>query len=114
MTPNQLTERRKALGLSVNGLGRALGVTGGAVSRWESGERAIPPYLDFTLQTLERPYMTDNPSDPDWQRIVEDMAPLYRYQIGGSGYWVECGEPQVTVVYPDGHEEIQRGIRITP
>lgn len=38
---------------------------------------------------------------------------LYRYQIGSSGYWVECRVAQVTVVYPDGHEEAQNGIIIS-
>lgn len=54
MTPDDLTVRRQALGLSINGLGRALGMTGGAVSRWEGGQRATPPWLDLALQTLER------------------------------------------------------------
>lgn len=37
---------------------------------------------------------------------------LYRYQIGSSGYWVECEAKEALVVYPDGREEPYRGIDI--
>lgn len=57
------------------------------------------------------------PPEPDLEHIVEEMAPIeeprYRYQIGASGYWVECRAPTVRVGYPDGHHEIQKGMRLT-
>src|SRR3546814_719114 len=45
---DQIRARREQLGLSKAALGRAVGVTGQAVSMWESGARSIP------LDTLER------------------------------------------------------------
>lgn len=41
MTPADLRARRKALGLSVEGLAACLGVEGRTVRRWEDGTRDI-------------------------------------------------------------------------
>lgn len=54
MTPADLTASRTQLGLSQAGLSRALGLSRGAVSLWESGDRAIPPYLHLALAELGR------------------------------------------------------------
>lgn len=39
---DRLTEIRKAIGLNQSDFGKRIGVTGSAISRWESGEREIP------------------------------------------------------------------------
>lgn len=39
---NRLIEIRKAFSLNQSDFGKRLGVTGPAISRWESGERSIP------------------------------------------------------------------------
>jgi len=54
MTPDELAQRRKALGFSQVKLAAALRVGLGTVSNWEQGRREIPAYLDLALETLER------------------------------------------------------------
>jgi len=56
ITPQQLTARREALGLSQAQLARALQVSEATISRWERGERKIlmAGVVDLALQTLER------------------------------------------------------------
>ncbi len=54
MTPQELAERRTALGLSRPQLARALQVSEAAVYRWEERQRSIPPLLERALRDLER------------------------------------------------------------
>lgn len=49
-----LQKRREGLGMSREELATALQTTAVTVWRWENDERAIPPYLDLALQTVER------------------------------------------------------------
>ncbi len=54
ITPDELAERRKRLGLSRPQLARALEVGEATVYRWEEGQRPIPPLLARALRDLER------------------------------------------------------------
>ena len=56
MTATTLRETRARLGLSQDGLARALGVSPNTVSRWERGALAIgcPTMLALALEALER------------------------------------------------------------
>lgn len=51
---NDLQKRREALGMSRDELAKALQTTSVSIWRWETGERAIPPYLPLALETVER------------------------------------------------------------
>lgn len=42
MTPAELKEARRKLGLSTNKLGEAMGVDARTIRRWEAGDRSIP------------------------------------------------------------------------
>lgn len=53
MTPTELRAWRKQAGLSQAGLASLLGVDVMTVSRWERGEREIPPFLHLALRALE-------------------------------------------------------------
>ena len=55
LTPARLRARRQALGLSQEGLGRALGVSGKAVAEWERGEQRLanPVLLQLAIERLE-------------------------------------------------------------
>lgn len=53
MEPAELIQWRQSRRLTLEELGRALGVTKGCLSRWESGERKIPPFLHLALRCLE-------------------------------------------------------------
>lgn len=53
MTPDDLRERRRALGLSQIDLARELGVNYRTVSDWERGINGIPGPLDLALRCLE-------------------------------------------------------------
>lgn len=48
---NRLAEMRQAAGLSQIALARELGVNTSTVSRWESGERAMPDGVKLRLAT---------------------------------------------------------------
>jgi DNA-binding XRE family transcriptional regulator len=54
MTPDELRDRRKALGLSQSGLGRALGISPNTVARWERGEQRLgnPSLVRLALDGL--------------------------------------------------------------
>lgn len=60
MSPDEIRVWREERGLSQSALARALSVDGvlsqAAVSRWESGGHAPPPFLRLALQRLERRY----------------------------------------------------------
>ena len=49
-----LQKKREELGLSREELARELKTTSVSIWRWEKDERAIPPYLDLALETVER------------------------------------------------------------
>jgi DNA-binding XRE family transcriptional regulator len=53
MTPTELTERRKALGLTQTELAKALGVSRATIAAWEGGRFNIPPYLWLALKALQ-------------------------------------------------------------
>lgn len=53
MKSDGLKQWRERLGLSQEQLAKALAVARNTVSRWESGSRAIPPYLELALKQLE-------------------------------------------------------------
>jgi DNA-binding transcriptional regulator YiaG len=53
MTPADLKEARKALGLSAEGFARLVGVQSGrTVRRWERGDRDIPGTVERLLEAL--------------------------------------------------------------
>jgi DNA-binding transcriptional regulator YiaG len=51
MTPEELVRARKRLKMRQDRLAEALGVTQGALSRWESGQRRIP---EMAVRLLKR------------------------------------------------------------
>lgn len=53
MTPEYLKEWRNKNGLTQSALAEKLNVAGMTVSRWETGLRAIPPFLSLALQAIE-------------------------------------------------------------
>lgn len=53
MTPSDLRTWRETAGLSQSGLAALLGIRQNTVSRWELGNRSIPPYLWFALQWIQ-------------------------------------------------------------
>ena len=54
MLSAELQSWRKQNGYSQSQLAKALGVITITVSRWERGEREIPPYLHLALKSLRR------------------------------------------------------------
>jgi transcriptional regulator with XRE-family HTH domain len=50
--PDDLRDWRKANFLSQSELAGLLGVWPLTISKWERGDRAIPPYLELALETL--------------------------------------------------------------
>jgi transcriptional regulator with XRE-family HTH domain len=54
MTPTELHVWRKQAGLSQAGLAVLLGIDKQTVSRWERGDRGIPPFLHLALAYLAR------------------------------------------------------------
>jgi len=53
MGPNDLKQWRKRNGYTQSQLAEVLGVIPISVSRWERGERQIPPFLHLALKYLE-------------------------------------------------------------
>lgn len=53
MNGDELKTRREALEMTQEQLANALSVHVMTVSRWERGERAIPPHLPLALKTVE-------------------------------------------------------------
>lgn len=53
MEGKALRERRNGLGLTQEGLAKALGTTANTIARWERGEVSIPPYLELALKQLK-------------------------------------------------------------
>lgn len=54
MDGEELKKRREALRMTQEQFAEALTVHVMTVSRWERGERAIPPHLPLALETIER------------------------------------------------------------
>lgn len=58
MTPEELRQRRKELGLSQRKLAEAIGVTQHTVSRWEEGKMKLSAprslWLDVEMKRVER------------------------------------------------------------
>lgn len=52
MMPNELKEWRAKHGYSQAGLARVLGVFHLTISKWERGDRKIPPFLHLALETI--------------------------------------------------------------
>ena len=53
MKPEELKQRREALGLTQEQLARELDVTTMSVSRWERGVYPIPHYIGLALEAIE-------------------------------------------------------------
>ena len=53
MKADELIQWRQSRQLTLEELGQALGITKGCLSRWEAGERKIPPFLHLALRCLE-------------------------------------------------------------
>jgi len=53
MTPEYLKEWRNKNGFTQLALAKKLNVAGMTVSRWETGLRAIPPFLSLALRAIE-------------------------------------------------------------
>ena len=74
MTPAELAERRRALGLSQYALAAALGVNRSTVKRWEDGAfqgEAIPPWLALALAGLEQRRQTEQRDAEPAERETE-------------------------------------------
>jgi transcriptional regulator with XRE-family HTH domain len=54
MEPETLQIQRKRLGLTQQKLADHFGINRVTLARWESGDIAIPPYLERALRDLER------------------------------------------------------------
>lgn len=68
MTPTQFATIRTSAGLSQNRLADLMGVTHGAVSRWEAGSRAIPKLAADWMNAL-----AGQPVDLDAQAEIERL-----------------------------------------
>ena len=53
MKPQELTAWRENHGLNQSDLAKMLNVTRACISRWESDNRKIPPFLHITLKCLK-------------------------------------------------------------
>ena len=54
MDGDELKRWRDALGMTQKQIAALLGVDALMVSKWERGERSIPPQLSFDLETFKR------------------------------------------------------------
>jgi transcriptional regulator with XRE-family HTH domain len=54
MMPDELKQWRRKYKYSQATLAKALGVFYLTISKWECGERTIPPFLHLALKTLEK------------------------------------------------------------
>jgi transcriptional regulator with XRE-family HTH domain len=54
MTPKELKQWRLQNAYSQNDLAGALGIIKLTVSRWERGDREVPPYLHLALKSLPK------------------------------------------------------------
>lgn len=70
MTPTDLKQARQALGLTVEGFARAVGVSDGrTVRRWEAGDRDIPGPVIKLLG------IWSDPRCPAWAAPTHEKAP---------------------------------------
>lgn len=56
MTGSELKDFREKIGLSREELAKELRTTYPTIYRWETDNRAIPPYLDLALETIKRKF----------------------------------------------------------
>jgi DNA-binding XRE family transcriptional regulator len=91
LTPTELQSWRKEAGLTQTGLAALLGVDTMTVSRWERGERAIPPFLRLALRGIEAKIV--DMSSKHWFPGTEPQMGMDGswYQI--SGPCADCGHP---------------------
>lgn len=79
LTPEQIRNMRRRLGLNQEAFGRALGVTRDAVASWEIG-RSRPQAIGATLAAVNK-RMNERPDN------LEDLGKLVKYAaIGGGTY----------------------------
>jgi hypothetical protein len=62
MTPADLKTYRQFTGRNLRQFGEYLGVTGAAVSQWESGKNIIPKVVVNLINTLKRLEALENPA----------------------------------------------------
>ena len=53
MKPEELKQRREALGMTQDDLARELGVKMMTVSRWERGVYPIPRHIELAIEAIE-------------------------------------------------------------
>jgi non-specific serine/threonine protein kinase len=78
VTPDELRDRRKALGLSQSGLGRALGISPNTVARWERGEQRLgnPALVRLALDGLARADAAPGAADRRSAKLPATMSSL--------------------------------------
>jgi transcriptional regulator with XRE-family HTH domain len=69
MTPAELTEARKSLGLSQVELAKVLGIHPTMLNRWEHGKAKIPPYLWLALKGISRVNLSAT-----WEGVTHDLG----------------------------------------
>lgn len=53
MTPQELTEARKMLGLTITDMAKRLNTPRGTYIKWERGERRLPGIVKVALKTVQ-------------------------------------------------------------
>lgn len=64
MTPAELRDFRDRHRLTQAQLAALLATTANTIARWERAERAIPPYLELALRTIESDLSKSEKSKP--------------------------------------------------
>lgn len=75
MTPDELKTWRKQASLSQGNLAVLLGVDVITVSRWETGRRKIPPFLELALITLTEELLDVRTIDVSTMRVHRSSKP---------------------------------------